>query len=71
LDFYVNLIQSIQENIYSRLEAQNKVFTSRELKDAFSAICQQEHPDVNEKGQNALLDFIGWMCWHEGLVAPP
>lgn len=63
-------IEQIQTAIFEIVwkKSEQRALTGQEIVEIARQYCLAKEPEINETGLQALLQWIGWMAWHEGCL---
>ncbi len=64
----ISLVRTIEDEIMSNIENSNKSYEGKELEVLVRRSCNARDPRIEKEGMTAILDYIAWMCWHEGYL---
>lgn len=69
LDDLVAGFRALQNGLFARAEAENggKPVSGKTLESMAMSLMDPEWLD--DRGRTALVEWLVWMCWHEGLLA--
>jgi hypothetical protein len=69
---YKKEFDAIQDELYSLIydytDADKSQLTGTEIKAMSKEYCDKKFPWINDSAFTSLMNYIGWMCWHEGIL---
>ena len=69
LQFVKGRVESIQGAVFDQIWNGPPV-TQAQVKLKLTTYCHTHYPEISAVGIEAMMGWLGWMCWHEGLLAP-
>lgn len=67
-DEIISLVKGIEVEIMTDIETRDRSFDGTELEAMVRKTCSARDPRIEEEGMAAILDYVAWMCWHEGYL---
>jgi hypothetical protein len=68
-----DLIRQIQEQVFGEIyrRSENQPLNGEEITSISREYVAAHEPWINDVGLNGLLQWVGWMAWHEGCMKIP
>jgi hypothetical protein len=64
----ISLVGRIEDEIFTDIENSNRSYEGKELEVLVRNACNARDPRIEKEGIAAILDYVAWMCWHEGYL---
>src|SRR5262245_61319656 len=67
-DEIISLVRTIEDKIMTDIENSKKSYEGKELEVMVKMVCNACDGRIEKEGMAAILDYVAWMCWHEGYL---
>ncbi|MGH8645602.1 MAG: hypothetical protein ACREX4_14540 [Gammaproteobacteria bacterium] len=67
-DEIISLVRTIEDTIMRDILNGDKSYEGKELEIMVTIACNACDARIEKEGMAAILDYVAWMCWHEGYL---
>jgi hypothetical protein len=67
-DEIISLVRKIENKIMEDIVNSTRSYEGKELEVMVNIACHACDPRIEKEGMAAILDYVAWMCWHEGYL---
>lgn len=67
-DEIISLVSRIEDEIITDIVNSNRSYEGGELDILVRKACNARDSRIGKEGVAAILDYVAWMCWHEGYL---
>lgn len=67
-DEIISLVRKIEEQIMTDVQNSKRSYEGSELELMVRTACNACDHRIEKEGMAAILDYVAWMCWHEGYL---
>ncbi|MGH7351805.1 MAG: hypothetical protein ACREJJ_05445 [Candidatus Methylomirabilales bacterium] len=67
-DEIISLVRKIEDEIMRDILNGDKSYEGKELEIMVTIACNACDARIEKEGMAAILDYVAWMCWHEGYL---
>lgn len=64
----IALVWKIEAEIMTDIVNSARSYEGKELEGMVMKVCNARDPRIEKEGIASILDYVAWMCWHEGYL---
>lgn len=64
----ISLVRKIEDEIMADIVNGNRSYEGKEPEVMVRVVCNARDSRIENEGMAAILDYVAWMCWHEGYL---